>query len=98
MVLKKKYGCGCDRVITGGILFLVIFTPLAFGTVHPWAFITMEVVVFFSIAVWMLKLMILRLQRSPVLSFPKGIHSFTIPLLLFIGFAICQLTPVPPLW
>jgi hypothetical protein len=36
----------CDRLVLGGILFLIFFTPLAFGSVHPWDYITMEVIIF----------------------------------------------------
>ena len=35
----------CDRIITGGILFLVLCTPFAFGSVHPWAYSTMGAVI-----------------------------------------------------
>jgi hypothetical protein len=36
----------CHRLVLGGILFLIFFTPLAFGSVHPWDYITMEVIIF----------------------------------------------------
>lgn len=44
----------CDRMITGGVLFLLLFTPLAFGAVHPWAFALMEGTIFLLVVVWML--------------------------------------------
>ncbi|MCH8055259.1 MAG: hypothetical protein IH857_03790 [Deltaproteobacteria bacterium] len=43
----------CDRIVTGGILFLIFFTPLALGSVHPWAFSLMEGTVFLLVMVWM---------------------------------------------
>ena len=49
----------CDRIITGGILFLVLCTPFAFGSVHPWAYSTMEAVIFSLVIVWMAKVAIL---------------------------------------
>ena len=49
----------CDRIVTGGILFLILFTPISFGAVHPWAYTTMEVVVFGMVILWMLKVAIL---------------------------------------
>src|SRR5436309_2203734 len=49
----------CDRIITGGILFLVLSTPFAFGSVHPWAYSTMEAVIFSLVIVWMAKVAIL---------------------------------------
>lgn len=45
----------CDRSVTAGILFLIFFTPFAFGSVHPWAFSLMEAVLFLLVAVWMAK-------------------------------------------
>src|SRR5437762_3525512 len=55
----------CDRIITSGILFLVLGTPFAFGSVHPWAYSTMEAVIFSLVIVWMAKVAILaRGQRA----------------------------------
>ncbi len=44
-----------DRIIEYGILFLIVFTPLAFGSVHYWAYTTMELTVFFLIIIWAIK-------------------------------------------
>src|SRR5438876_477596 len=32
----------CDRVVQWGLVSLIVFTPLAFGTVEAWAIILME--------------------------------------------------------
>ena len=50
----------CDRTVTGGILFLILFTPFAFGSVHPWAFSIMEALIFLLVVVWMTKIIIVR--------------------------------------
>ena len=34
-----------DKIIEYGLIFLIIFTPLAFGSVHVWAYTIVEVVV-----------------------------------------------------
>ena len=52
----------CDRTVTGGILFLILFTPFAFGSVHPWAFAIMEALIFLLVVVWMVKLTLVRVQ------------------------------------
>ena len=44
----------CDRIVTGGLLFLIVFTPFAFGSVHPWAYGLMEIVIFSLVLVWMM--------------------------------------------
>jgi hypothetical protein len=54
----------CDRLFTGGLLFLILATPFAFGTVHPWAYSTIEAVIFGLVIVWMAKLIVTRGRRS----------------------------------
>ena len=44
-----------DSIIEKGILFLLIFTPLAFGAVQDWAAAVMELVAFLVLAAWLLK-------------------------------------------
>jgi O-antigen ligase len=44
-----------DRIIEYGIIFLIVFTPLAFGSVHPWAYSTMELTIYFLVMIWALK-------------------------------------------
>src|SRR5437762_906871 len=100
----------CDRLTIGGILALILFTPFAFGTVHPWAYTTMEVVIFGLVVVWMIKLMVTRGQRSEVggqwseardqrseIRDQKFRNSkLAIPLALFIALALFQLASLPP--
>ncbi|HET8562925.1 MAG TPA: O-antigen ligase family protein [Candidatus Binatia bacterium] len=85
---------GCDRIVTGGILLLVLFTPLAFGCVHPWAVSLVEAVVFLLVLVWMGKLIFFTANRSRLqfVAFKK----LAIPLAAFVGFLGFQLLPVPP--
>ena len=93
----------CDLTVTGGILFLLLFTPFAFGSVHPWAFSLMEAVVFLLVAVWMGKLFLL--DRRPVTGdrssgrFPSpvfGLPSLVLSLALFFTLILVQLLPLPP--
>ena len=100
----------CDRIITGGILFLVLCTPFAFGSVHPWAYSTMEAVIFSLVIVWMAKVAILareqgagsRGQRSggsshfAIRNSKFAIRSPALPLALFLLLALFQLMPLPP--
>src|SRR5947207_3964532 len=100
----------CDRIITGGILFLVLSTPFVFGSVHPWAYSTMEAVIFSLVIVWMAKVGILgreqgagsRGQRSggsshfAIRNSKFAIRSPALPLALFLLLAFFQLMPLPP--
>src|SRR5712692_2844300 len=82
---------GCDRIVTGGILFLIIFTPLAFGSVHPWAFSLLEIVTFLLVIVWMGKLIVL--SHPPSFFAPRSLFP---SLILFISLILFQLLPLPP--
>jgi len=44
-----------DKIIERGILFLLIFTPLAFGSVQDWSAAVMELAAFLVFAAWILK-------------------------------------------
>lgn len=84
-----------DRIVTGGVLFLLFFTPLAFGSVHPWAISLMEGVIFFLVVVWMMKLLFSS-YSFPLSLFSPLTLSFFLPLLLFISILLFQLVPLPP--
>ena len=80
-----------DRIIIAGIVALVVFTPLAIGSVNPWSFCTAEVVIFLLTIVWMARL---ALEQSPR-TFP-GLRSLLIPVASFISLVLFQLLPLPP--
>src|SRR5687768_17001293 len=89
----------CDRLFTGGILFLILFTPFAFGSVHPWAYITMEVVIFALVIVWTIKRAILTRQanaQNPTPNTRDRLTPYALPLTLFIVLCALQLVPLPP--
>jgi O-Antigen ligase len=46
-----------DRLIEAGALFLLVFTPLAYGTVEPWSEAIAELVVLAMAIVWMLRML-----------------------------------------
>ncbi|MEA3386353.1 MAG: O-antigen ligase family protein [Thermodesulfobacteriota bacterium] len=84
-----------DIIIECGIIFLIVFTPLAFGTVHVWAYTVMELIVLFLLLVWLLKL--IYLNRS----FPHFRISFVktplnLPLCLFFLLVLFQMVPLSP--
>lgn len=45
-----------DAVIEKGLFLLLIFTPLAFGTVQQWSIAVMEIIAFIIFGAWLLKL------------------------------------------
>ena len=46
----------CDRAVETGLLLLLLLTPVAFGTVHPWAYIAMEEAVGVLAILWIVRL------------------------------------------
>ena len=94
----------CDRTVTGGILFLILFTPFAFGSVHPWAFSMMEALIFLLVVVWMTKIIIVRGKGLGVSShfeirnskFEISSSALALPLTLFLVLVLFQMIPLPP--
>jgi O-antigen ligase len=79
-----------DRTIDAGLILLVVFTPLAFGSVHVWAYSFMELVVFSLMILWGLKLFITSVSIDRVLM------PVYISLLVFISMVFLQMIPMPP--
>jgi len=91
----ERLAIWCDRALRWGLVFLIAFTPLAFGTVEAWAIAIMEW------GIWTLVLVgILRAG----LGSPEGASrsrvwtGLEIPVALFAAFCALQLVPVPIDW
>lgn len=83
----------CDLIVSGGIFFILLFTPLAFGAVHPWAYIVMESAIFVSLAAAMIKLIYLRRWPGSLAPWSRRL---AFPFLLFSALIGFQLLPIPP--
>jgi O-antigen ligase/Flp pilus assembly protein TadD len=109
-VRSSKFEIWCDRAVIGGIVSLIVFTPLAFGFVHPRAYSIMEALVFLLVVVGMINVTVLAGSRD-LESMEQGawsggnfeirnskfeIHSAALPLALFLVFVLFQLLPLPP--
>jgi hypothetical protein len=44
-----------DKIVERGIIFLLIFTPLAFGTIQEWSIAVMEIVAFSIFFLYLIK-------------------------------------------
>ena len=55
-----------DTCIEKGILFLLIFTPLAFGTVQPWSVAVMEIIAFTLFFLYLIKIILKRPAPPPL--------------------------------
>jgi O-antigen ligase/tetratricopeptide (TPR) repeat protein len=80
-------------LLTGGIVFLAVFMPLAFGAVHPWAYKLGEASAFALLMLWPFG----RAARDgQPAELELQIRTFAIPIAAFLGFALLQLLPLPP--
>jgi tetratricopeptide (TPR) repeat protein/O-antigen ligase len=86
-----------DVILHYGVLLLLVWTPLAFGAVHAWAYSLLEVHVFLLVAVWMLQRLVVRLGSVPDSSAspPLLFTPLALPLTLFLALLIVQLIPLP---
>ena len=83
-----KYPDRYDRVIENGILFLLLFTPLAIGTVQAWSAAIMEITAFLIFGAWLLSFS----GRDAAIVKPR----FLLPLGALIALVLFQLLPLPP--
>ena len=84
----ERLGRLLDAMIGKGLLFLVVFTPLAFGTVQPWSIAVMELAAFTVFGAW--AVLILR-ETADV---PKPPAVFLL-LLGLIAVVALQIVPLP---
>ncbi len=77
-----------DRLIEAGALFLLVFTPLAYGTVEPWSEAMAELVVLAMALVWVLRML---LDRELRIELPPG----WLPAMLFLVLILLQAVPLP---
>jgi O-antigen ligase/tetratricopeptide (TPR) repeat protein len=80
-----------DRLMLAGLVALVVFSPMAIGSVNPWAFCTVEVIIFFLTIVWMARL---AMDGAPQAF--GGLRKLLIPAGMFVGLILFQLLPLPP--
>jgi O-antigen ligase len=80
------------KVIESGVIFLVIFTPLAFGTVHIWAYSIMELGVILLMLAWVIKSAVNR--HSSVKAIKMPLQNMLV--IIFVGLLLFQLLPLPP--
>ena len=77
-----------DRLIEAGTLALLIFTPLAYGTVEPWSEAIAELAILGLGVVWLLAML---RQWELRVELPPG----WLPALLFLGLIVIQSLPLP---
>ena len=80
-----------DKIIFAGIIVLLVFAPLAFGSVHVWAYSIVELGVFLLLVLWFVdRLMVSRPENLSWVRTP--VNLMLVLMLVFIGL---QLAPLP---
>jgi len=74
-------------MIEFGLIFLILFAPLAFGSVYVWAFSIMEIIVFSM----MIALVVRKWVQGEKISFP-----LFFPVIAFLSLIFFQMIPLPP--
>src|SRR3990170_7331808 len=85
---KLRYAAYLNLFIEKGITFLLIFTPLAFGTVQEWSVSVMETIVFLVFGVWLFKT---GLEVKYSISWNIQLSLLTLLILV----AVAQIIPLP---
>ena len=90
----------CNHIIEIGIIFLIIFSPLAFGSVEPWAYSIIEITIIFLTLIWLVKSWMenfVRERKANQATFSLNYLKtpINLPILIFIGFILLQLVPLP---
>src|SRR4030042_2840879 len=76
------------KIIFGIFVFILIFSPLAFGTVEPWSLTIMETFSIFAIFLLFLR----NLQHRDIFTYEiPGL----VPLIFFLAYLLLQLIPMP---
>lgn len=78
----------CERAILSITLFLIVFAPLAYGAVEPWARIVILLSIGLMACIWLWRRVLLGGARP---SFPP----FFLPAMLFLVLTVLQLVPLP---
>jgi hypothetical protein len=89
---RERFGRRCDALVFGGIALLLVFSPLAFGSVHPWARAVLQLIVASLVAVWACK--VLAFGSTPGAA--ARLRRWVPGLLVFTAAGFVQVLPLPP--
>jgi len=90
----------CDRIIHWGLVALIVFTPLAFGTVEPWSIAIMEWGIVTIVLVFALSRLWPSGEATPVAPPRRGpvLLGIGLPIGMFLLLTILQMVPLPLPW
>ncbi|MDG1958275.1 MAG: O-antigen ligase family protein [Candidatus Binatia bacterium] len=86
-------------MVTAGLIFIIVFAPSAFGSVHPQAYGLLEIAACGLVIVWLVKLRFgvgsggLSSRNAGLPAVPRMLWA---PLVGFLGVVLLQILPLPP--
>ena len=85
-----------NHLIKSILILLIIFTPIAFGSMELWAFSLMELGILLIIILWAIQSLILRSQEPQLITHNSKLQAlyFVIPC-IFLLLILFQLLPLP---
>ena len=81
-----------DRLVVGGLVALILVTPICFGSVHPWAYHAAETVAFAMLAAVLLRMR----EERPAHKGIAEVWRIAVPAAVVIALIGFQLLPLPP--
>ncbi|MCP4110751.1 MAG: O-antigen ligase family protein [Desulfobacteraceae bacterium] len=87
----EKHNRTGDRIVFAGLIFLLIFAPFAFGSVHLWAYTLVETGVFFLLILFFINRLVF--SGNHILTWVKT--PVNLILICFVLLIILQLLPLP---
>ena len=84
-----------DQAIVFGVSALLVATPLAVGGVEPWAYASMEALVFILLALWMARGLASGGELASNRLAASGLGFLALPAMLLVGLIAFQMVPLP---
>lgn len=84
-----------DCLVIGGLAFLVVYTPLAFGAVHRGSFVLAETITFALVCLWMVKVCVRTVSPVPARMDLAECRRLGAPIAAMLALILCQLAPLP---
>jgi tetratricopeptide (TPR) repeat protein/O-antigen ligase len=85
-----------DGLVVAGLVLILAFAPIAFGSVHLWAYTLLEIAQFALLIAWMLRIWLEGAKPARRAIADPDLFGLALPLALFAGLLLFQMAPIPP--
>jgi tetratricopeptide (TPR) repeat protein/O-antigen ligase len=85
-----------DGLVVAGLVLILAFAPIAFGSVHLWAYSLLEVAQFGLLIAWMLRIWLEGAKPARRAIPNPDVYELALPLILFAGLLVFQIAPISP--